>query len=213
MKIVFASSNPHKLREVHPVLGALRIELVALASLKLQLPEPVEDGASFEENARIKAIAYAKATGLSCLAEDSGLEVDALGGAPGVHSARYAGLGEGRLERDDANNAKLLDAMRDVADGARAARFVCAMCLSDPEGNVLCESRGTYEGVIAREPRGRGGFGYDPLLLLPDGRTSAELSPEEKNARSHRGAAARAMALRLADLRAAEIEPALPRPR
>jgi XTP/dITP diphosphohydrolase len=165
------------------------------------VPEPVEDGATFEANARIKALYYAKAAGSRCLAEDSGLEVDALGGRPGVHSARYAGTSGPRDERDRANNEKLLGELAGVASEERAARFVCCMCLADEHGAILAETRGTFEGVIAETPRGDNGFGYDPLLWVPDaGGTSAELSPQEKNARSHRGAAARLMAERISAL-------------
>ena len=165
------------------------------------IPEPVEDGETFEQNARIKAIAYARATGRMCLADDSGLEVDALGGAPGVFSARYAGRGETRAERDRANNEKLLKELEGVPDDQRSARFVCAMCLADAGGSVLAETRGEFEGQIAHVPRGTYGFGYDPLLYLPDADcTSAELPPEKKNARSHRGHAARRMCARLREL-------------
>ena len=129
------------------------------------------------------------------MAEDSGLEVDALDGAPGVYSARYAGIEGSREERDRANNQKLLEDLANVPLSERVARFVCCMCLADPDGSVVAETRGTYEGVITDEPRGENGFGYDPLLLIPElGVTSAELSPEDKNARSHRGHATRAMA-------------------
>lgn len=198
MKILFATSNPHKVDEVRAVLSPLGVEVEGLDSLAEIPPEPHEEGDRFEQIARDKALAYARATGLRCLAEDSGLEVDALGGAPGVRSARYSGTDGSRADRDRANNDKLLAALSGVPAERRTARFVCAMCLADPDGTVVAETRGTYEGVIAGEPRGTGGFGYDPLLYLPDaGRTSAELAPEEKNARSHRGAAARAMAARL----------------
>lgn len=201
MRILFATSNPHKIDEVRAILAPLGIEVVGLDSISPQPPEPVEDGATFEANARIKAIAYAKATGQSCLADDSGLEVDALGGRPGVHSARYAGVGSSRPQRDAANNAKLLGELEHVPDDRRTARFVCAMCLADPRGTVLAETRGEFPGMIAREPRGTNGFGYDPLLHLPDRQcTSAELTNDEKNARSHRGEATRMMAQRLAQL-------------
>jgi XTP/dITP diphosphohydrolase len=195
MKVLFATSNPHKVDEVRAILAPLGVEVVGLDSLASKPPEPDEDGETFAENARIKAIAYAKATGQLCLADDSGLEVDVLGGRPGVHSARYAGLGETRAERDRANNAKLLRELKDIPFEKRTARFVCAMCLADPQGNILAETRGTFEGLITDQPAGTNGFGYDPLLYLPDRQcTSAQLSPEEKNARSHRGEAARKMA-------------------
>ena len=200
-EILVATSNPHKVREIEQVLAPLGFRVLGLDAVGREVPEPVEDADTFEGNARIKAVAYARALGKACLAEDSGLEVDALGGAPGVYSARYAGEGTTRAERDRANNDKLLRAIAALpADASRRARFVCAMCLVDAEGRVLFETRGTYEGIITDTPRGVNGFGYDPLLLLPDlGKTSAELPPEEKNARSHRGAAARAVAAYLKD--------------
>jgi len=198
-KLIVATSNPNKVREIEQVLAPLGYDVVGLGELALSIPEPVEDADTFEGNARIKALAYARALGTSCLAEDSGLEVDALGGAPGVHSARYAGVGNTREDRDRANNEKLLHALAGVPADRRGARFVCAMCLVDASGRVLFETRGSYEGVIAEAPRGEGGFGYDPLLWLPDvQKTSAELGPQEKNARSHRGKATRALAAWLA---------------
>jgi XTP/dITP diphosphohydrolase len=201
MRILFATSNPHKIDEVRAILAPHGIEIVGLESINPQPPEPVEDGDTFEANARIKAIAYAKATNQNCLADDSGLEVDALGGRPGVHSARYAGVGSTRIERDAANNAKLLRELAAVPDERRTARFVCAMCLAKADGTILAETRGQFEGVIAHQPRGSNGFGYDPLLFLPDRRcSSAELSSDEKNARSHRGAAAQALAALLPSL-------------
>lgn len=201
MQLLFASSNPHKVDEVRAILSPLGIDVLGLDALDQMLPEPVEDGETFEDNARIKAVAYAKATGRMCLADDSGLEVDALSGAPGVHSARFAGTGETRAQRDAANNAKLLRALKDVPFEQRTARFVCAMCLADVHGNVLAETRGTFEGVITDQPRGSNGFGYDPLLYVPDRQcTNAEFSPDEKNARSHRGQAARRMAAHILQL-------------
>lgn len=198
LRVVLATSNPHKVSEVQAVLEPLGFEVVSLAEVGDVPPEPNEDGDTFEANARIKAVAYARATQLHCLAEDSGLEVDALCGAPGVLSARYAGTGGSREERDRANNEKLLEALSAVAPERRTARFVCAMCFAAPDGRVLAETRGEYEGRVADAPRGENGFGYDPLLYLPDvGCTSAELAPAEKNARSHRGKAARSMAGRL----------------
>ena len=196
--LLFATSNPHKIREVRAILAPLGFDVAGLNDLPdpADLPtEPVEDGDTFQANARIKALHYAQATRRLCLADDSGLEVDALGGRPGVLSARYAGTGNTRAEQTDANNARLLAELEDVPDDRRAARFLCAMCLADPDGTILAETRGTLEGVIARRPRGTSGFGYDPLVYLPDmDRTVAELTPTEKNARSHRGEAARRMA-------------------
>ena len=195
IEILLASSNPHKVEEIRAVLAPLGIHVIGLDALETRPTEPVEDGETFADNARIKAVQYAQQTGRICLADDSGLEVDALDGRPGVYSARYAGVDGSRDQRDTANNQKLLDELKSVPDNSRTARFVCAMCLADPQGNVLAETRGTFEGSITRQPRGKNGFGYDPLLQLPDDpRTSAELAPEEKNARSHRGEATRRMA-------------------
>jgi XTP/dITP diphosphohydrolase len=203
MKIVFATTNPHKAREIGQMLGPLGIEVQSLEGLAPDFPEPVEDADTFEGNARIKAVAYARALGLPCLADDSGLEVDALGGRPGVHSARYAGVGNTREERDRANNAKLIAELDALGQVDRAARFVCALCLADAEGAVLFEARGTFPGRVANQARGENGFGYDPHLFLPDvGKSSAELSPDEKNARSHRGAAVRALCAWLSTERA-----------
>lgn len=200
MQLLFATSNPHKIEEVEAILAPVGFEVIGLDSLGNPPPEPVEDGATFADNARIKATYYAKAAGRLCLADDSGLEVDALDGGPGVLSARYAGVGETRAEQTAANNARLLKELENVPDEKRAGRFVCTMCLADSDGNVLAETRGTFPGVIARSPRGTSGFGYDPLVYLPDvGRTVAELTAEEKNTRSHRGEAARKMAAKVAE--------------
>jgi len=195
MSLLVATTNPHKVRELREVLAPLGIQVRGLSPEQNGLDEPVEDADTFEGNARIKAMYYARALCLPCVAEDSGLEVDALGGAPGVYSARYAGSSGEREQRDRANNEKLLHELARLGPVDRSARFVCALCLVDAQGRVLFEARGTYAGVIAEAPRGTKGFGYDPLLYLPElGRTSAELTPEQKNARSHRGAAARALA-------------------
>ena len=194
--VLLATGNPHKLDEVRAVLEPVGWRVLGLDDLDGPVPpEPVEDADTFEGNARIKALAYAAATGRIALADDSGLEVDALGGAPGVRSARFSGVEGDRETRDRANNALLVERLAGTPESERTARFVCSMCLASPDGRVLAESRGTFDGVIVLEPRGGNGFGYDPHLLLPEeGRTSAELSPEEKNARSHRGAATRAIA-------------------
>ncbi len=195
-RIVAATGNPHKVEEITAILRPLGFEVVGLEAWGGEIAEPEETGRTFEENARLKAMYYAAATGEVCVADDSGLEVDALGGEPGVESAYYAGRAGGRAERDRANNAKLLRMMRDVPWEGRRARFVCVMCAA-ANGKIIAEGRGTYDGRIGWEGKGGNGFGYDPLLVLEDGRTSAELSPAEKNARSHRGKAARAMAERL----------------
>lgn len=200
LQLLFATSNPHKIEEVTAILAPAGFEVIGLDSLDDPPAEPVEDGATFADNARIKAVYYAKAAGRPCLADDSGLEVDALNGEPGVLSARYAGIGETRGEQTAANNARLLKELEGVPDAQRAGRFVCAMCLADAEGRIVAETRGIFPGVIAREPRGTSGFGYDPLVYLPDvGRTVAELTAEEKNARSHRGEAARKMAAKVGE--------------
>jgi len=200
-EVVVATTNAKKLGEIRAVFAPLGLRALGLGDVPGGdvIPEPVEDGATFEANALLKAAHYARAIGRVCLADDSGLEVDALGGDPGVHSAYYAhGFEEGprvaREVRDPANNAKLLRALEGVPERERTARFVCVMAVADPEGNALATSRGEFEGRIGEAARGANGFGYDPLLVLEDGRTSAELSPEEKNARSHRGAAARGIA-------------------
>jgi XTP/dITP diphosphohydrolase len=194
MKLVFASTNPHKVREIRQILGPLGVELRGLAEIGGAVPEPTENAATFEGNARIKAVSYARALGHTCLADDSGLEVDALLGAPGVHSARYAGIGSTREERDRANRERLIRELAKCGPVSRAARLVCALCVADATGRVLFEARGTMEGQIRDEPRGGNGFGYDSHLFLPDvDQTAAELSADELNARSHRGAATRAL--------------------
>lgn len=216
MKILLATSNPHKLQEIQAVWDELaqpgsapQIQLVGLGEVGPPIPEPVEDGPTFEDNAVLKARYYAVATGWPCLADDSGLEVDALGGQLRVHSARYSGAVGPRAVVDAANNALLLEKLRDVPPEKRTARFVCAMALCLPPDTLpeapknqirlsaLVSVRGTVEGRIidpGQAPRGRNGFGYDPLFELPHlGKTTAELSPQEKNALSHRGQAARKM--------------------
>jgi len=194
MKLVLATTNPHKVREMREILGPLGIELESLDELGVTVPEPEETAPTLEGNARIKAAAYARALGRTCLADDSGLEVDALGGAPGVHSARYGGTGATRDDRDRANREKLLAELARLGSASRAARLVCVLCLADAAGRVLFETRGTCEAVVANAPRGEHGFGYDSLLFVPElGRTLAELTPDELHARSHRGAAARAL--------------------
>lgn len=205
-KILVASRNAGKVREIAAVLGALGVELVALdeADPDGRIAEPPETGETFAANSRDKAEYYARATGLWALADDSGLEVQALGGAPGVRSARYAAdecrSGAGRTEIDRANNARLLRELADVPDGGRAARFVCHLALSDGRG-ILLEARGVLEGLIARRPSGSNGFGYDPIFFVPAlGRTAAQLPAEHKNAISHRGLASREFARRLAEM-------------
>lgn len=189
-RLVVATGNAHKFEEIRAILSErheLDVELVSMR--ELGVPEPVEDGATFEANALIKARACVEATGLAALADDSGLEVDALDGAPGVNSARYAG----EPSDDAANNAKLIRALEGVAAERRSARFVSAAALVIPEG--LAQVRlGTMTGRIGDAPLGEHGFGYDPYFVSDaagDGRTNGQLTPKEKQALSHRGSAFR----------------------
>jgi len=198
VKVVLATRNRGKLREIAPLLDGLGLELCTIDDVA-PTAELREDADTFEENALAKARQAAAATGLPAVADDSGLEVDALAGAPGVRSARYAGPGA-----DDArNNAKLLEALRDVPAGARGARFRCVAAFVDPARGREVARAGVCEGEILGAPRGEGGFGYDPLFLLPGrGVTMAELPLDEKNRLSHRAAAFRALAAALAELQA-----------
>ncbi|WP_461209316.1 XTP/dITP diphosphatase [Desulfocurvus sp. DL9XJH121] len=186
--VVLATRNKGKIAELSALLEGRGLEVRGLDDFP-QIGEIEETGETFEENALLKARAVMEATGLVAVADDSGLEVDALGGAPGVYSARYGGP-----DHDDAkNNAKLLDALRDVPDAQRTARFRCVMAALAPGGETLSAS-GAWEGSIARAPKGDNGFGYDPLFVDSlSGRRSAELTREEKNARSHRGKALRVL--------------------
>ncbi|MEM8756491.1 MAG: non-canonical purine NTP pyrophosphatase [Planctomycetota bacterium] len=210
--IVLATANPKKVGELRAILAAIGMEIESLADRAGSTTEPEENGTTFEANAAIKAVGYAAQTGRWCLADDSGLEIDALGGAPGVISSHYStdGVETGmtRAERDAANNARVLRELDGVAADARTARFVCVMTLASPAGDVIASSRGTFEGAIGLPgdvPRGRNGFGYDPLFLVaPDlAITSAELDAASKNALSHRGEAARSIADQIARLRGA----------
>jgi XTP/dITP diphosphohydrolase len=198
--LLLATSNPHKVDEVAASLGPLGWQIFTLQDVADGRPlpeEPVEDAPDFEGNAAIKARAYAAWSGIPTLADDSGLVVDALGGAPGVHSARWSGVDGDRATRDTANNKKLVQALQSTPQAERSARFVCVLCLAEPDGVIRHMVQGTMEGHITTEPRGDNGFGYDPHLMLPEGQTSAELTPDEKNRRSHRGQACRALALAL----------------
>lgn len=188
MKLLFATTNLHKFHEMRALLREFPVELVGLSDGFLPMVEPEEDGLTFEENARIKARAYARATNLVCLADDSGLQVDALGGAPGVHSARYAGgPKEGRAER---NRQKLLSELKSSGNAERSARLICALCVARANGEVLFEAQGACEGEIIDSERGNFGIGYDSLLYLPErGRTAAEVAPDVWNVFSHRGTA------------------------
>ena len=201
-RLVVATRSGHKLRELSELLRLDRAILVSLDDLDLQrrLGEPVEDGATFEANAAIKARFAARATGLPALADDSGIEVDALGGAPGVFTRRYAGPDA----TDAANNAKLLAALAGLPPERRGARYVCVLALALPDargvrgGQPVILRRGTCRGRIAASPRGSGGFGYDPIFEPagepPGGRTLGLYAPAEKHAISHRARAAARMA-------------------
>lgn len=193
--LVVATFNQHKLAEIRAILPELPVALKALGDFPGARPA-VEDGETLEENALKKAEAAARFTGLWALADDTGLEVDALGGAPGVWSARYAGPGASGA----ANNAKLLDELAGLPQEKRAARFACVTALVSPAGEKFL-ARGVLEGRITTAPRGGSGFGYDPLFeLAGSGRTLAELGGQEKNALSHRARALKALLPRLAAL-------------
>ena len=199
-EIIVATGNPHKVEEIREILAVHGFRVLSLTDVGAEgIPEPEEDGDTFAHNARIKATQYARAINRMVLADDSGLAVDALGGVPGVFSARWSGLGVTREERDNANNKKLLEELASTPADRRTARFVCAMCLSAADGSVIAETVGEFHGSIGTNARGVNGFGYDPLFVVDaNGRTSAELTSQQKNDRSHRGAATRAMAKFLA---------------
>lgn len=211
MIICAATNNPGKLRELRRILTRCGHEVKSLRELNVAM-DPEETGRTFAENARLKAEAFCRATGLPTVADDSGLCVDALGGAPGVYSARYAG----RHGDDAANNEKLLRELRDVAPEHRAARFVSAVCLLWPDGRALTVT-GECPGCIAQTLAGSNGFGYDPLFVpdcvgLPDGsavpntarRTYAELADAEKDAISHRGQAMERLRAAVQQMQASE---------
>lgn len=182
MKIVAATNNRHKVTELTALFSDS--ELVTLKDIGFA-DEIVEDGDSFLENARIKATAVHKATGLPCIADDSGLCVDALGGEPGIYSARYASL-NGENSDDDKNIEKLLSKLDQVPDNERTARFISALCFIDSDGTEI-SVLGKCEGIITRGKRGNSGFGYDPVFFFPPfGKTFGELSEDEKNSVSHR---------------------------
>ncbi|MHC4122243.1 MAG: XTP/dITP diphosphatase [Planctomycetota bacterium] len=198
-KIVVASTNPGKISELSAMLEG-DIEWISLAGFE-GIGEIAEDGESFAENARKKALGYAKATGLWTIADDSGLVVDALGGKPGVKSARFSGeKASNRRLLDHKNMAKVLELLEGVPREKRTARFVCCLCLGRSDG-VLIETEGKLEGVIAEEEKGQNGFGYDPIFYVPESKkTVAELTAEEKNSISHRGNAIRKLKPFLMDL-------------
>jgi len=181
-EIVIASKNKGKIREIRQIYADLPVAIVEHPDL----PEVVEDGDSFSANARKKAVEIARHTGKWALADDSGLEVDALNGAPGIHSARWSGGG------DEANNNKLLAELRDVPAPARTARYRAVVVVATPDGRVVAEADGSCEGLIGFERKGTGGFVYDPYFVVPQfGKTMAELPAETKHSISHRGEALR----------------------
>ncbi len=222
LDLFFGSTNEGKLRELRRMVAGLSVRVVSPGELGRALPEVVEDGATFRENAEKKAAAYARWTGMHALADDSGLRVDALGGAPGVHSARWSELDDGlaspacalpmvaarelgpelsRAARDEANNDKLLSSLAGTPDARRGAEYVAVLAIAAPDGSTVALAEGRCRGRIGHARRGTGGFGYDPLFVVdapprggaPSARTMAELDPAEKDAVSHRGAAFRAL--------------------
>jgi XTP/dITP diphosphohydrolase len=198
-RIVLSTRNAHKVAELNAILGdvvsGLDLEIVGVGEFP-DVEDVVETGVTFAENATLKAVAVARATGLPALADDSGLAVEVLGGSPGVFSARWAGT----HGHDRANLDLLLAQLSDVPDEHRSAAFVCAAALAMPGGSVVVRE-GRMSGTLAREPRGDNGFGYDPILVVDgDSRTAAELSTKDKNAISHRGRAFRALATDLREL-------------
>ena len=195
MKIIFATGNQGKLREVRAIVADLGIEVESMKDAGIDV-DIVEDGKTFEENALIKARTVCKACGEVTMSDDSGLEIDALGGEPGIYSARY--MGEDTSYH--IKNMNLVERLEGVPDEKRTARFVCAIACVFPDGRELI-CRETFEGRIGYEEKGENGFGYDPIFYVPEkGCYSAELSPEEKNAISHRGKALRAMRAKLEEV-------------
>lgn len=185
--LLLATTNRHKVEEYQALFSAVPYRILSLSDVDLAHMDVEETGTTFEENSHIKAHVYARASGLLVLADDSGLEIDALGGAPGVYSARFL--------RPDATYAErfrvILEQLRGLPPEQRSARFRCVITIADATGRSQ-SVEGLVEGVIADAPRGKQGFGYDPIFLLPElGKTTAELAPEQKNALSHRGRAAR----------------------
>lgn len=185
--LLLATTNRDKLKEFRAIFSDLPYQFLSLHDIKLDM-DVEETGTTFRENAELKALAYAHASGMLSLADDSGLEIDALGGAPGVYSARFLDPGASYEERFRV----ILEQLRGLPTEQRAARFRCVIAVAEPGGDYR-SVEGTVEGLIADAPRGEHGFGYDPIFLVPElGKTTAELAPEEKHRISHRGKAARA---------------------
>lgn len=194
-RIIFATGNEGKMKEIRMILADLGVPVLSMKEAGVSA-DIVEDGKTFEENAAIKAETIRDLTGAIVLADDSGLEIDYLGGEPGIYSARY--MGEDTSY--DIKNKNLLDRLEGVPDEKRTARFVCAICAALPDGRKLT-TRGTIEGIIGHGISGENGFGYDPIFWLPEyGCSTAELSPEKKNELSHRGKALRAIKEQLREI-------------
>lgn len=190
-RVLVATTNPGKVAELKDLLNQ-NTQWLSLTDVP-PMPDVEEDGMTFAENARKKASEYARLSGLWTLSDDSGLVVDALEGAPGVFSARFAGITGDRAQVDRANSEKVLASLQGLSREQRGARFVCCLCLADPQ-HILAETTGTLEGRIHESPMGDRGFGYDPIFFVPElKKTAAQLTPEQKNAISHRGNALRAM--------------------
>lgn len=192
MKYIIATHNMKKRNELARILEPLGVEVLTAEQAGIELIDVEETGTTFEENARLKSESGCKESGMPCIGDDSGLVVDALDGAPGVYSARYAG----DHGNDPANIALLLENMKDVPDEKRTARFMCTVCCTYPDGREIVVN-GTCEGKIGYEPKGDGGFGYDPVFMVGD-KSFAELAAEEKDKISHRGNALKALAEALA---------------
>ena len=191
-KVVVATKNKGKLKEIKQILAPMGFNVISMEEANIDM-DIDETGDSFEENAMLKASAVHKLTGAIVIADDSGLETDALNGAPGIYSARYSGANAS----DDKNNEKLLIQLKDIPDEKRTARFVCAIAVVFDE-NRKFTVKGTVDGIINRAPAGENGFGYDPLFYIPQyGKTMAQLSSEEKNKISHRGKALEKMVVKL----------------
>jgi XTP/dITP diphosphohydrolase len=192
--LLLATTNTHKLQEYRAIFSGIPFRLLSLSDVRLDM-DVEETGTTFAENAELKALAYARSSGLLSLADDSGLEIDAMGGSPGVHSARFLRADATYEERFHV----ILAQLRGLPPEQRTARFRCAITIAEPSGYYRTVER-TIEGVIADAPRGENGFGYDPIFLVPTlGKTTAELSSEQKHSISHRGQAARLAATLLSD--------------
>ena len=187
MRYIIATHNQAKLAEMSRILAPLGIEAVTDRDLGIELPEVEETGTTFAENAYLKAASACEATGLPAIADDSGIAVDALNGGPGIYSARYGGPDA----TDDDRNKKLLGELDGLPPEKRGAHYVCAICCVFPDGSEPLTAEGEMHGIIGTEERGERGFGYDPLLIVANGKTVAELTEEEKDAISHRGVALR----------------------